>query len=196
MSRIFIYAALCLLLVSCQKNKGDDSTPPIDPGKSYAITLEIPDQIVRTKVENSTLKMDHYEKVHILVDPAEYNRSWALSLDEDYSGTSLHNVDYVCMNEYGTLAFNWKAGNLNNVHTSQKSVIDTTVGGTRYKKVKVERIIQFFKQYPSQQAATDRQNQLLQTVGEKATFKSFYTYTGVNSLPIASNGTLVYVKGN
>jgi len=196
MSRIFVCATLFTILVSCGKNKGDNSTPPIDPSKSYAITLEIPDQVVRTKVENNILKMDHYEKVHILVDPAEYSRSWALSLEEDYSGTSLHNVDYTCMNEYGTYAFNWKAGNLNNVHTSQKSVMDTTVNGTRYKKVKVERIIHFSKEYASQQAATDRQNQLIQTVGEKAKFKSFYTYTGVNSMPIVNNGTLVYVRGN
>lgn len=194
MTKVFTYAALCITLASCQKGAGDNSTPPIDPSKSYSVSYEIPDQIVRMKIENNTLKMDHYEKVHILVDPVEFSRAWALSLDEDWNGTSLYNVDYVAMNEFGTYAYNWKAGNLNNVHPSQKSVIDTTVNGKRFKKVKVERIIQFFKDYPTQQAAIDRQNALLQVRGEQAKFKSFYTYSGVTSLPVIGNGNLIYIK--
>jgi len=192
MTKVFACAALSVLIASCQKNPAD--TPPIDPGKQYSINVEAPDQIVRTKVEGNILKLDHHEKVHLLVDPVEFGRSWSLALEEDWSGTNLHNLDYTTMNEFGTYAHNWRPGNVNNLHPSQKTVIDTTVGGKRYKKLKIERIIHFYKEFPSQQAATDKQNQLTTVTNEVAKFKGYYTYNGVSSLPNLGNGKLVYVK--
>ena len=194
MKRILTYAALSILIASCSKGAGDAGTPQIDPSQSYSIKVEAGEQIVKTTVENNRLKLDHNERIDILVDPNEYKRLWAVALEEDWNGTYLNGLDYTILNEFGTYAFNWRAGNLNNVHSSQKSVTDVTVDGKRMTKISISRTFHFYKDFPNQQAATEKQNQLLQTTNETGRFRGYFTYNGVNSQPVQANGTLKYTR--
>ena len=193
MKRLLTYAALSILIASCQKG-ADTGTPQIDPTKSYSINVEASEQIVKTSVENNRLKLDHNEKIDIYVDPVEFSRLWAVALEENWEGTYLNGLDFTCMNEFGTQAFNWRAGNLNNVHSSQKTVTVVTVDGKRMKKISVNRTFHFYKDFPNQQAAIDKQNALLQTTNEAGKFRGYFTYNGVNSLPKQANGTLKYTR--
>jgi hypothetical protein len=193
MKQILTYAAFSLLLISCQKGT-ENGTPSLDPTKSYSIRVEAPAQTVKTNVENNRLKLDHYAVTKILVEPVEYSRSWAIVLEENWEGTYLNGLDYNCMNEFGTYAFNWRASNLHHMNTNQKSVADVTVEGKRMKQITISRTFHFYKDFPNQQAAINEQNQVLARQNEAGKFRAFFTYNGVNSLPNSANGNLQYVR--
>lgn len=193
MKQILTYAALSLLLFSCQKGS-ENGTPTLDPTKSYSIKVEAPAQTVKTSVENNRLKLDHQAVTKILVDPLEYTRSWAIVLEENWEGTFLNGLDYTCLNEFGTYAFNWRASNLHHINTNQKSVSDVTYEGKKMKQITVTRTFHFYKDFPNQQAAIDQQNQVLQRQNEAGKFRAFFTYNGVSSLPNVANGSLQYIK--
>ena len=92
------------------------------------------------------------------------------------------------------MAVDFVSRNLNNVHSSQKSAVDTTVDGKKYVKVKLARTFKFRNTLASNQAALDKQNALLQTTTDSVKLSSFYYYSGVFSAPNVKNVRLLYTK--
>jgi hypothetical protein len=196
MRQILTFALLMLVVASCSKQSKDDETsPPIDPAKKYTINYDLNNQIVVTSVTNNTLNLDYHEQVNFIVDPSEYGRLWALILTEDFSKANLKGLHFSALNEEGTYATDWVSQNLNNVHSSQKTTIDTTIGGKAYKKIKVTRIFKFISPFASQQAAIDKQNDLVANAkNDSVGFSTSYYYSGVYSLPNTGAAKIVYTK--
>src|SRR5215831_10728466 len=169
MKQLLTGALFILVLAGCSKQSGNN-TPPIDPTKQYTISYELSDQIVKTSVSQDTLHLDMYEKLYFIVDPTEYSYSWALHLQENLTNSFLNNLDYTCLSDQNVYAYDFRAENMNNVHTSQKSVSDVTINGKNYKKVKLERTIQFFKVFSNNPSgATAKQNELVATQNQTVT---------------------------
>jgi hypothetical protein len=194
MKHLLTGALFILILAGCSKNSSDN-TPPIDPNKKYTISYEVNDQIVKTSVTNDTLHLDMYEKLYFIVDPTEYAYSWALHLQENFSSSYLNNLGYTCLSDQGVFAYDFRSENLNHVHSTQKSVSDVTINGKNYKKVRLERTIQFFSVFPNNPtAAAAKQNELVATTNQTVTFSSFYVYNDVSSSPNTTTAKLVYTK--
>lgn len=196
MRQILAFPLVVLALVSCSKKSSTDETsPPIDPGKKYTINYDLSNQIVKTSVNNNTLNLDYYEQVNFIVDPSEYGRLWALILTEDFSKTNLNGLHFSALNEEGTYATDWVSQNLNNVHSSQKTTIDTTINGKTYKKIKVSRVFKYISSFANQQAAIDKQNDLIANAkNDSVGFSTSYYYSGVYSLPNTGSAKIVYTK--
>jgi hypothetical protein len=176
-------------ITSCQKPNADDR---IDPNKKYTRTLNFSDQVVKTSVDGSTLHMDYYERASLLIDPGVYKKTWALHLKEGFAGTQLAPYHFTSVTEDNTTAFDWVADNLNNV--SRKTVTDTSVDGQKFKKVSVDRVLNFVGNFSNQQQALDMQNKLLQTQTDYITFSSYYYSNGVTSLADSASAKLTYIK--
>jgi hypothetical protein len=197
MRQTLTFALLMLTIASCSKqsSKDDNTTPPIDPAKKYTINYDLNDQIVKTSVTNNTLNLDYYEQVNFIVDPSEYGRLWALILTEDITKSNLKGLHFSALNEEGTYATDWVSQNLNNVHSSQKITIDTTIGDKTYKKIKISRIFKFISPFTNQQAAIDKQNDLITNAkNDSVSFSTSYYYSGVYSLPNNGSTKIVYTK--
>lgn len=194
MKQFIASTLVILLLAGCTKNAGDN-TPPIDPSKQYSISFEVNDQTVKTSVTHDTLHLDLYEKLSFIVDPTEYAYSWALHLQENLAQSFLNNLNYTCLTDQSVWAYNFRTENLNNVHPSQKSVSDVTINGKKYKKVLLQRTIQFFSVFTNNPAgATAKQNELVANTSQTVTFSSFYVYNDVSSAPNTTTAKLVYTK--
>lgn len=193
MKQVITGALFILFLAGCKKESGDN-TPPIDPSKQYSINFELTDQTVKTRVTNDTLHLDMYEKLSFLVDPVEYNYSWALHMIEDLSQSYLNNLHYSCLSQLNVYAYDFRSDNLNHVHTTQKSVSDTTINGKKYVKVLLQRTIMFFSVHADNQAAIAKQNELLSAQNQTVTFSSFYVYNDVESVPSKTTAKVVYTK--
>jgi hypothetical protein len=181
-----------LILAGCKKS---DNTPPIDPNQKYTINYEINDQIVKTSVSHDTLFLNMYEKMNFLVDPTEYAYSWALHLKEDFANSYLNNLHFTCLSDENVYAYDFRTENLNNLHPSQKSVSDANVNGRNYKRVKLERTIQFFSVFPNNPTAVAaKQNELVATTNQTVSFSAFYVYNDVSSSPNVTTAKLVYTK--
>lgn len=194
MKQFFTPALALLILVSCQKPSTVIQTPPLDPAKQYTINYDMNDQVVKTSVGHDTLFLDYYESVNFLVDPVEYKYSWALGLQQDFSKSSLANLHFSALAENGNYAYDWVTQNFNNLHETQKVVVDTTVNGKKYTKVKLSRVFYFLSFLESPQAAIDKQNALWQNKTDAVSFSSYYFYNGITSLPNKATATITYVK--
>lgn len=194
MKRFLTFALLITIISSCSKSTADNTTPPIDPSKTYSIDFDLNNQIVMTSVTNNTLNLDYYEQVDFIVDPVEYGRLWALILVEDFSKSNLKDLHFSALSNENVYATDWVSQNLNNVHPSQKTVIDTTIGGKGYKKIKIARLFKFISPFSTQQDAINKQNSLLQTTQDSVTFSSSYYYSGVYSKPKTAGAKLIYKK--
>jgi hypothetical protein len=181
-----------LILAGCTKQNATDV--PIDPNNPYTIKFDVNDQVVKTTVDNDTLRLDFSQVISFLVDPTEYQRSWALHLTQDFSNSYLNNLHFKALANEAGVATDWVPINLNDVHPSQKTASDTTVDGKKYVKVTLSRVFKFYSPMGTQQAATDKQNSLLQTTNQTVTYASFYSYNSVYSLANTKVVKIVYTK--
>lgn len=188
-----IFSILILALVGCTKQSGN-VTVPIDPTKQYTIKYDLNDQIVKTSVTKDTLNLSFFQKINFLVDPNEFSRSWALHVKQDFSKSYLSNLHYFAFAQSNVYAYDWIAESFNDMHPTQKSVSDTVVNGTKYKKVTLQRTFLFFNVLPNAEAAIDAQNVLSQTKNDSVTFSSFYYFNDVFSLPNVKTVKLTYER--
>ena len=192
MKQLLTGALFVLVLAGCKKS---DNTPPIDPNQKYTINFELNDQVVKTNVSHDTLFLSMFEKMYFLVDPTEYSYSWALHLQEDFSNSYLNNLHYTCLSDENVYAYDFRTENLNNLHPSQKSVSDVNVNGKNYKKVLLQRTVQFFSVFTNNpSAATAKQNELIGTQNQTVRLSAFYFYNDVSSSPNITTAKLVYTK--
>ena len=195
MKQAFTLSLLILVFSGCTKNSnGVGGTPPIDPTQAYTIKFDVNDQVVKTRVGNDTLYLDYDERVNFLVEPSEYAHSWALQLQEDFTKSYLNGLNFSALSEANIYATNWVSQNLNNVHPSQKSVVDTTVNGKKYTKIRIARTFKFVSVLANQQAATDKQNTLVVSNSDSVKYASFYYYDGIFSLPNTKTSRILYTK--
>jgi hypothetical protein len=192
MKQALVLSLLVLSFASCKKSGND--TPPIDPNKQYTIIYDVADQTVKTSVVNDTINLDFQEKINFLVDPTEYTYSWAQFLEEDFTKSYLNNLHFALLSDENVMAVDFVSRNLNNVHPSQKSAVETTVNGKKYVKVQLARTFKFRNILASNQEAINKQNQLLQTTTDSVKFSSFYYYNGVFSAANLKTVRLFYTK--
>ena len=192
MTRYLFISLFFLVLAGCSKQESKDV--PIDPSNPYTIKFEVADQVVKTSIKEDTLLLDFYQEINFLVDPVEYQRSWALHLAQDFSNSYLKNLHFKALANAAGVATDWVPINLNDVHPSQKTASDTTVDGKQYVKVKLSRLFKFYSPLGTQQAAVDKQNELVLTTSHTVKYDSFYSYNDVYSLPNTKVVKIVYTK--
>lgn len=167
-----ILALLILSVVSCSKSR---VTSKLDPNKRYYMKYETPDQIVKMRVSNDTLRLNFYENISVLVDPADYGNSWAMHLEQNFSNSYLKDLDFDALASAAGYAHNWIPINLNDAAPGQKTSTNVTVDGKQYVKVTIARVFEFYSKLGTNQAAVNQQNSLLQTTTHTVTFKAYYS---------------------
>jgi hypothetical protein len=191
MKRILSIALVTIIFSACTKNIKE---VPIDPNNPYTIKFDVSDQVVKTTVDQDTLRLDFNQVVNFLVDPTEYQRSWALHLTQDFSNSYLNGLHFTALANSAGVATDWVPINLNDVHPSQKTTSETTVNGTKYIKVTITRLFKFVSVLNSNQAAIDKQNALVQDKNQSVAYSAFYSYNSVYSLPNNNVAKIVYTK--
>jgi hypothetical protein len=191
MKRILSIALVPIIFSACTKNSKE---VPIDPNNPYTIKFDVSDQVVKTTVDQDTLRLDFNQVVNFLVDPTEYQRSWALHLTQDFSNSYLKGLHFTALANSAGVATDWVPINLNDVHPSQKTTSETTVNGTKYIKVTITRLFKFVSVLNSNQAAIDKQNALVQDKNQTVAYSAFYSYNSVYSLPNNDVAKIVYTK--
>jgi hypothetical protein len=191
MKRILSIALVTIIFSACTKNSKE---VPIDPNNPYTIKFDVSDQVVKTTVDQDTLRLDFNQVVNFLVDPTEYQRSWALHLTQDFSNSYLKGLHFTALANSAGVATDWVPINLNDVHPSQKTTSETTVNGTKYIKVTITRLFKFVSVLSSNQAAIDKQNALVQDKNQSVAYSAFYSYNSVYSLPNNNVAKIVYTK--
>jgi hypothetical protein len=191
MKRILSIALVTIIFSACTKNSKE---VPIDPNNPYTIKFDVSDQVVKTTVDQDTLRLDFNQVVNFLVDPTEYQRSWALHLTQDFSNSYLKGLHFTALANSAGVATDWVPINLNDVHPSQKTTSETTVNGTKYIKVTITRLFKFVSVLSSNQAAIDKQNALVQDKNQTVAYSAFYSYNSVYSLPNNNVAKIVYTK--
>lgn len=191
MKRILSIALITIIFSACTKNSKE---VPIDPNNPYTIKFDVSDQVVKTTVDQDTLRLDFNQVVNFLVDPTEYQRSWALHLTQDFSNSYLNGLHFTALANSAGVATDWVPINLNDVHPSQKTTSETTVNGTKYIKVTITRLFKFVSVLSSNQAAIDKQNALVQDKNQSVAYSAFYSYNSVYSLPNNNVAKIVYTK--
>lgn len=191
MKRILSIALVTIIFSACTKNSKE---VPIDPNNPYTIKFDVSDQVVKTTVDQDTLRLDFNQVVNFLVDPTEYQRSWALHLTQDFSNSYLNGLHFTALANSAGVATDWVPINLNDVHPSQKTTSETTVNGTKYIKVTITRLFKFVSVLSSNQAAIDKQNALVQDKNQSVAYSAFYSYNNVYSLPNNNVAKIVYTK--
>jgi hypothetical protein len=191
MKRILSIALVTIIFSACTKNSKE---VPIDPNNPYTIKFDVSDQVVKTTVDKDTLRLDFNQVVNFLVDPTEYQRSWALHLTQDFSNSYLNGLHFTALANSAGVATDWVPINLNDVHPSQKTTSEVTVNGTKYMKVTITRLFKFISVLSSNQAAIDKQNALIQDKNQTVAYASFYSYNSVYSLANNDVTKIVYTK--
>jgi hypothetical protein len=191
MKRILSIALVTIIFSACTKNSKE---VPIDPNNPYTIKFDVSDQVVKTTVDKDTLRLDFNQVVNFLVDPTEYQRSWALHLTQDFSNSYLNGLHFTALANSAGVATDWVPINLNDVHPSQKTTSEVTVNGTKYVKVTITRLFKFISVLSSNQAAIDKQNALIQDKNQTVAYASFYSYNSVYSLANNDVTKIVYTK--
>jgi hypothetical protein len=191
MKRILSIALVTIIFSACTKNSKE---VPIDPNNPYTIKFDVSDQVVKTTVDKDTLRLDFNQVVNFLVDPTEYQRSWALHLTQDFSNSYLNGLHFTALANSAGVATDWVPINLNDVHPSQKTTSEVTVNGTKYVKVTITRLFKFISVLSSNQAAIDKQNALIQDKNQTVAYVSFYSYNSVYSLANNDVTKIVYTK--
>jgi uncharacterized protein YcfL len=167
-----ILALSILIVVSCSKSK---EQPKLDPNRRYYVKYETPDQSVKMKVSSDTLRLDFYENIALLVDPNDYNNTWAMHLIEDFSQSYLKDLHFDAVATAAGYAHDWVPVNLNDAAPGQRSSTNVTVDGKQYVKVTIARKFEFYNKLGTNQAAVNQQNTLLQTTNHTVTYKTFYS---------------------
>src|SRR6478672_8086551 len=191
MKRILSIALVTIIFSACTKNSKE---VPIDPNNPYTIKFDVSDQVVKTTVDQDTLRLDFNQVVNFLVDPTEYQRSWALHLTQDFSNSYLKGLHFTALANSAGVATDWVPINQNDVHPSQKTTSETTVDGKKYVKVTISRLFKFVSVLNSNQAAIDKQNALVQDQSQTVAYASFYSYNSVYSLANNNVSKIVYTK--
>jgi len=192
MKQLLSFALCVLILSACTKNNSKDVA--IDPNNAYTIKFDVKDQVTKTSVTQDTLHLDFNQVINFLVDPTEYQRSWALHLTQDFSHSYLNNLHFTALANEAGVATDWVPVNLNDVHPSQKTTSDTTVDGKKYIKVTLTRLFRFFSVLGSNQAAIDKQNALIQDQSQTVEYAAFYSYNTVYSLANKYTSKIAYTK--
>jgi len=157
----------------------------------HSVTLQAPAQYVLTSVVGDTLEMIYYENVKLSISNAGFTYSYAIHLIEDFSNTSLYNVNYITYDEAGDINYDYVDDNLNDV--SAKSVKDTTIAGVASKLITVQRPFIFKKPYATNQAATMGQDSIDAVTNQNMNFHSYVYFE--KTYPATSQGTnLYYIK--
>lgn len=193
MKKILSYTLVIMTLASCTKS-ADVAQKPLDPNKKYSVSFDITNQQVKTSVVSDTLYLDFYQQVSFLLDPNDYNNTWALGAVQDFSKSYLNGLHYTCLAEKGNYAYDWATINLNNVNPSQKTVAETTINGKKYEKVTLARTFYFFNPMGTNQAAIDKQNALLQNKTDSVSYSVFYMYDSITSIPSNTTTAISYSK--
>ena len=176
------------VLTSCKKSndvqpsgtgtKTNNPLPsaPIDTDAFiHQITFSAPFQLVVMTVADTKLTMVYYENVNVLIPKDGYTLSYALHLTEDFSHSSLANLDYTTINEAGEVNLDWVDDNLNNV--IDKTVSDTTVNNIAMKKINVNRQFTFTEDFADNKAALTKRDSLSNINTEKIRFSSYVYFT-------------------
>jgi hypothetical protein len=188
-----LLALAVISFVSCTKDSKEEV--PIDPAKSYTIEFNnLNSQNVQTHVSNDTLYLDFAQKIEFLLDPVEFNRSWALALEQDFTKSYLKGLHFRALGNASGYATDWVPINLNDAHPSLKQVTDVTVNSKDYKKLTLTRVFYFNSKLGTAQAATDKQNALLQTNTDSVKYSAYYGYKDVFSTPHVVTVGLKYTK--
>lgn len=192
MKKVLI-AFTIFFFASCTKNSNEEV--PIDPTQSYTIEFDgLTSQVVKTKVSNDTLFLDLTQKIDFLLDPVEFNRSWALGLEQDFSKSYLSALHFRALGNASGYANDWVPINLNDAHPSVKKFSDVTVNGRDYKKMTLTRVFYFTSKFNDTQAATEKQTSLIQTNTDSVKYSAFYGYNDVFSTPHVVTVGLKYTK--
>jgi hypothetical protein len=196
MKKFAAYTLFLLIFSGCSKQSGDATSrnEPIDPNKKYSISFEMEDQQVKTSVSADTLYLDFYEKVNFLLDKSEFNSTWGIGKDQDFSKTNLDKLHFTALAEYGNIAYDWVTLNLNNTHPSQKTVSDVTVNGKQYTKVSLSRVFHFFNPLQDNAAATAKESSLLSVKTDSVKYTVFYFQDNINSQPSTVTRAITYSK--
>ena len=141
----------------------------------HQINFSAPFQLVVMSVADTKLTMIYYENVDVLIPNNGYTLSYALHLTEDFSHSSLANMDYTTVNEAGDVNFDWVDDNLNNV--IDKTVSDTTVNSIAMKRIKVSRQFTFTEDFADNKAAIAKRDSLNKLQAETISFSSYVYFT-------------------
>ena len=141
----------------------------------HHITFRAPFQLVVMTVADTRLTMVYYENVNVLIPKDGYTLSYALHLNEDFSHSSLANLDYTTINEAGEVNLDWVDDNLNNV--IDKTVSDTTINSVAMKKISVNRQFTFTEDFADNKAALAKRDSLYNINTEKIHFSSYVYFT-------------------
>lgn len=158
---------------------------------TFNVGYELPAQVVTTQINSNNLVLTYNENVSLLVNPTEYDSSWALHLKEDFSQTGLKDVTYTTVTPHGITVTNWIDDNLNNVTIKTKK--DTMVNNKNLIKLTIERQFKFAQLYSTQQEATTARNNFLTRKNDVIKFSSFYYSEDKTIMPAAQTAKLVYV---
>lgn len=184
---------LLLSVFSCKKTKtNENKTSSLDTNTFiHAIVVNAPAQFATTSVANDTLSIIYYENVNLLIPTAGYKASFAIHLVEDFTNTSLKNLNYTTYDAYGDVTYDFVDDNLNDV--SAKAIKDTMVNDVAMKKITVQRPFTFKKGYASLQAAIAGQDSLDSVTTDNMAFHSFVYFT--TTYPATTAGAnLFYVR--
>jgi hypothetical protein len=141
----------------------------------HQITFSAPFQLVVMSVADTKLTLVYYENVDVLIPNDGYTLSFALHLTEDFSHSSLANLDYTTIDEAGDVNLDWVDDNLNNV--TNKTVSDTTVNSIMMKKINVNRQFTFTEDLADKKAAIAKEDSLYNINTEKIRFSSYVYFT-------------------
>jgi len=141
----------------------------------HEINFSAPFQLVVMTVADTKLTMVYYENVNVLIPKDGYTLSYALHLTEDFSKSSLANLDYTTINEAGDINLDWVDDNLNNV--TDKKVSDTIVNSIAMKKINVNRQFTFTEDFADNKAALAKRDSLYNINTERIRFSSYVYFT-------------------
>ncbi len=199
--RYFLIGLLLITLgTGCHKKSKSttDGTSPVEnfePTKQYDVKFKADNQkvvVANFQNQDTVLSMTYYQKVALIVRQLDYNQSWTIFFNQTYAKTALDGVLFQAFNTNGDITYKWIETNLNNIVLQSKS--DTVINGTNYYNLKVGRVITFLQAYPTKAKADSATAALLQRKNDAVAFTTYYSYSGLTSVPVTGTANLVYTK--
>jgi hypothetical protein len=189
--KTFVTILSVFIIVGCSKPK---APVKFDPNKKYYMEYQTNDQLASLSVRNDTLRINFHENISLLVDPTDYNNSWAIHLKEDFSQSYLKDLHFNALAWAAGYMYDWVPVNLDDAAPGQVTATNTTVNGKNYVKVTITRVFEFFNKMGTAQAAQNQLNVLLQTTNQSVTYKMFYS-DGIG-YSISNDGTFKIIYSN
>ena len=134
---IILSAVVSLGLSSCQKenlspNKeittnSSNTIKLSDDELLRKVSFDLPAQIVKTSVQDSTLKMVYTEDISALLDPNGFDLSFSVRLNEYFTASALAGFNYTLPAPNNTYTYNWAGNDLKVLNEVTKSIVN--VGG-------------------------------------------------------------------